>query len=194
MRIEFGQGEFNEANMPAIELYNEYFGGGMSGIVFQELREARALAYGAGARYAPGGRKGEQNVMIGGISCQTDKTMDAVDAFLELLDQLPKSEDRFKETLDGVLNSYRSSKLGFREVLGAVRSWERLEVPVDPRQARYDKIQKGSLDQVLEFHQANLKARPKLISIVGDKKKIDLERLGKQAKVAEVTLKDIFVN
>ncbi|MBI3417271.1 MAG: insulinase family protein [Verrucomicrobia bacterium] len=194
VRIEFGQGEFNEANMPAIELYNDYFGGGMSGIVFQELREARALAYGAGARYVPGGRVREQNVMIGGISCQTDKTMDAVDAFLDLLDQLPKSEDRFKETFDGVLTSYRSSKLGFREVLGAVRSWERLQVPVDPRRTRYEKIQKGDLAQVMEFHRANLKARPKLISIVGDKKKIDLERLGKQAKVTEVSLKDIFVN
>ena len=65
MRIEFGDGLYNEANQPPVQLFNDYFAGGMSGIVFQELREARALAYAVGAVYSNGGRKGEQNVMIG---------------------------------------------------------------------------------------------------------------------------------
>jgi len=192
VRLEFADGEYHEANFPAVQLYNEYFSGSMAGIVFQELREARALAYSAGAVYGQGSRKGEQNLMTGGIGTQTDKTLDAVEAFLGLLDNLPASPERFQASHDAILTRYRTGKIGFREVLGAVRSWERLEVPIDPRKARFEKVQRAGLDLVLQFHQEHLKGKPKLISIVGDKSKIDLERLQKSGAITELELKDLF--
>jgi predicted Zn-dependent peptidase len=45
--LSFGE-KYQRELSPYIRLYNEYFGGSMSSIVFQELREASALAYGAG--------------------------------------------------------------------------------------------------------------------------------------------------
>jgi predicted Zn-dependent peptidase len=192
VRIEFADGQVNEANMPPVQLFNDYFGGGMAGIVFQELREARALAYSVGAVYGNGGRKGEQNVMTGSIGCQADKTPEALDAFLDLFEKLPVSPERFADTRDSIISRYRTGKLGFREILWAVRSWERLEVPVDPRKARFEKIQRLGLNDVLQFDQEHLQGRPKLISIVGDKNKIDLEKVKKDGAITELELKDIF--
>lgn len=192
VRLEFPDGEYTEPNFPQAQLFNDYFSGGMSGIVFQELREARALAYSAGAVYSMGGRKGEQNFMYGAIGSQADKTLDAVEAFVDLLDNLPESKERFADTIDALINQYRTGKIGFREVLGAVRAWERIEVPVDPRKHRFEKVRKGSLDDILAFHKAHLKGRPKLVSIVGDKAKFDPERLRKFGDVTELTLSDIF--
>jgi predicted Zn-dependent peptidase len=37
--------KFDAKNIPLISMYNEYFGGGMSSVVFQDLRESKALAY-----------------------------------------------------------------------------------------------------------------------------------------------------
>ncbi|MSS72574.1 MAG: insulinase family protein [Candidatus Latescibacteria bacterium] len=193
VKIEFGDEDYNEANRPPIELYNSYFGGGMAGLVFQELREARALAYAVRANYATGGRKGDQNLMFGEIGCQTDKTPEAVEAFIDLLDNLPVSPERFEVTRLDLLNRYRTSKLGFRDVIGAVRSWERLGVPVDPRRGRFAQIQAADIDAMLKFHKEHLKSRTKLISIVGDKNKIEIERLRKNGRLIEVGLKDIFV-
>ena len=192
VRIEFADGQVNEANMPPVQLFNDYFGGGMAGIVFQELREARALAYSVGAVYGNGGRKGEQNVMTGSIGCQADKTPEALEAFLDLFEKLPVSPERFADTRDSIISRYRTGKLGFREILWAVRSWERLEVPVDPRKARFEKIQRLGLNDVLQFDQEHLQHRPKLISIVGDKNKIDLEKIKKDGAITELELKDIF--
>ena len=192
VRIEFGDGDYNETQFPAVQLFNDYFAGGMSGIVFQELREARALAYSAYAVYSNGARKGEQNVMVGAIGCQADKTAEALEAFLDLFQNLPTSPERFNETRDSVISRYRTGKLGFREILGAVRSWERLEVPIDPRKERFARIQKLGLDQVVQFQSQHLKSRPRLISILGDRKKIDLDRLKKNGAVTELALKDIF--
>jgi predicted Zn-dependent peptidase len=192
VRIEFGDGQYNEANMPQVQLFNDYFSGGMAGIVFQELREARALAYAVGAVYGNGGRKGEQNIMIGAIGCQADKTPEALDAFLDLFEKLPASPERFADTRDSIISRYRTGKLGFREIIGAVRSWERIEVPIDPRPARFEKVQHLGLDDVLRFDREHLQGRPKLISIVGDKNKIDLEKIRKDGVVTELELKDIF--
>jgi predicted Zn-dependent peptidase len=192
VRIEFGDGLYNEANQPQVQLFNDYFAGGMSGIVFQELREARALAYAVGAVYGNGGRKGEQNVMTGSIGCQADKTPEALDAFLELFEKLPVSPERFAESHDSIISRYRTGKIGFRDLLGAVRSWERLEVPIDPRKERFAKIQKAGLDDVLKFDREHLQGRPKLISIVGDKTKIDPDKIKRIGPVTELELKDIF--
>ena len=192
VRIEFGDGLYTEANQPPVQLFNDYFAGGMSGIVFQELREARALAYAVGAVYSNGSRKGEQNVMTGVIGCQADKTPEALDAFLELFEKLPASPERFAETHDSILSRYRTGKIGFRDILGAVRSWERLEVPIDPRKERFARIQKLGLDDVLKFDREHLQGRPKLISIVGDKNNIDLDKIKKVGPVTELELKDIF--
>lgn len=191
--IEFGDVDYSEASVPETELYNSYFGGGMSGIVFQELREARALAYSAWARYFNGNRKGDQNLLAGSIACQPDKTIEAVEAFIDLIDDMPVTPERFEEARTSILNRYRTSKIGFRRVLGSVRSWERLGVPVDPRKSRFERIQAADMDDMLGFYGKNLKNRVKLISIVGDKNKIDLAALEKFGTVSEVGLEDIFV-
>ena len=44
--------KFNSHKMPIIYLHNEYFGGGMSSIVFQEIRESKALAYSVFSTYS----------------------------------------------------------------------------------------------------------------------------------------------
>ena len=191
--IEFGDEAYNEANIPAIEFYNDYFAGGMSGIVFQELREARALAYGVHAEYVTRDRKGEQSLVWGVILCQPDKAVNAVNAFIDLFDNLPESPERFEETRKSIVNKYRTSKTGFRAVLGAVRSWERLSIPVDPRKSRCEKIRTSDMDLMRSFHKAHVKDRVKLISVVGDTTRIDMAGLAKIGKPTTVGLEDIFV-
>ena len=117
----------------------------------------------------------------------------AVGVFLELIENLPQSPERFAAAQNAILNRYRISKLGFRSVLGAVRAWERLELPVDPRKERYAQIQAADMDLMLKFHAEKIKGQPKLISIVGDKNKMDLNLLVQYGKVIEVGLEDIFI-
>ena len=194
VRLEFSDGVFDEALTPQIQVFNEYFAGGMAGLVFQELREARALAYSAGARYSPGGRINDESVMSGGIETQADKTLDAVTAFLDLMDNMPVSPDRFALAKESLINLYRTGKVGFREVPGIVRTWERQGLAPDPRAARFPVILESSEETLRAFHQGHIANRPKLISILGDKSKIDLEKLGRIAPVSEVQPEQLFTN
>ena len=193
VQIDFGGEPYDPRISPQVQLYNSYFADGMAGIVFQELREARALAYVAGARYTPGNRKGDQNVMMGIIQTQADKTADAVGAFLELLDRMPRAEERYAVAREALLNSYRTGKIGFREVLETVLGWDRRGIAEDPRPAWYDAIAKAdSIDSVVAFQKAAVADRPKLISIVGDKNRIPLDALKAYGTVTELGLDEIF--
>lgn len=194
VRIEFPDGQYDQSLQTPIELYNGYFAGGMSGIVFQELREARALAYSAGARYFSGSRLKDENIMVGAIGCQADKTVEAVDAFLDLFDNLPESPERFHETVNASLNLYRTSPVGFRSIIGTVRAWERLGLEEDPRKQSFEELQEAELQDLMAFHAEHIKGEPKLISIVGDKTKIDMDALAKYGKITEISLEQIFVD
>ncbi|MFT5430386.1 MAG: putative Zn-dependent peptidase, partial [Myxococcota bacterium] len=192
VRIEQVDGIYNPELFPEVELYNNYFAGGMNGIVFQELRESRALAYTAQARYMTGGRKGDENVMLGRIGTQADKTVDAVKAFLDLLDNMPQSESRFGPAKQGVITAYQTTRVGFRRVLDRVQSWEKLGVSIDPREQWYTKGQTLGLANIVAFHKSHLANKPKLISIVGDQSKIDLDKLKEIGPVTILTADDII--
>jgi predicted RNA polymerase sigma factor len=77
-------------------------------------------------------------------------------------------------------------------VLGAIRTWERQGVPVDPRAWRFEQIEMAGIDKVLDFQREHVANRPKLISIVGDKSKIDMEGLAQIGEITELGLGDIF--
>ena len=192
VRLDFGGGVYDEAERSTINLYNEYFDGGMSGVVFQELREARALAYASYARYATGKRKGDVNRMVALVLCQADKTAEALEAFVNLIDDLPVSDERFKIAKSAIINRYKTAKVGFRDVIGAVRSWEYQQLDIDPRRDRYQETLQSNLDLLLDFHQDSVKGRKKLISIVGDTSKMDLESLSKHGKITRISLEQIF--
>ncbi len=194
VRLEFGSEPYDEAMFPAIQLYNNYFAGGMAGIVFQELREARALAYVAAAQYITGYRAGDQNWMVGVIQTQPDKAAAAMEAYIELLDTLPESQARFEAAQRAILNRYRTSKIGFRDLINAVRAWERHELPIDPRKARYTATQSAQLEDVLAFQKKYLANRAKLISIVGNQARMDISSLEKTGSFNKLGISDIFID
>ena len=192
VQIESGDEPYRETRQPSLRLYNEYFSGSKAGIVFQELREARALAYSAWAQYRPAGRKMAPNYLTAYIGCQADKTPEAVAAFLDLIDNLPVSEKRFAAAQQAQVNQFCTNRLGFRQLLGAVRMWERQDVPIDPRSWRLEQIQRADLETVLEFQRERIKGRPRLVSIVGDRARIDLAALARSGRVRELELGEIF--
>jgi len=190
--MEFAAGTYEESSRPASQLFNEYFGGGMAGLVFQELREARALAYSAFGRYFPASRPEDENVVVGFIGCQADKTIDAVKVFLGLMEEMPLEQTRFDSTHQALESIYRTSHVPFRGVPGVVNDWEYLGLEKDPRKERFPIIMDATLETLKDFYEKEIQTRPKLISIVGDSSKIDMEALAKFGEITTVEAEKIF--
>ncbi len=165
----------------------------MAGVVFQELREARALAYVAAAQYIGGYKKGDEDLMAGIIQTQPDKLKEALECFLKLFDDLPVSEERFHFAKESVLNDYETDKLPFRSVLSRVYNWYLHGIEKDPRKQWYNDLQKITMNDLLNFHKTKIKPNPRLISIMLTTNRINIEELQKFGTVQTVTIDDIFV-
>ena len=179
---------------PVPQLFNAYFCDGMAGILFQELREARALAYVAGGRYVTGFCPGDQNLMISMVQTQQDKVVDALNALLDLLDHMPREPKRYAAAREALIQSYRADRVGFRMIAARVLTWERNGFREDPRRLWLAYTQENdSMDPVIAFHEAEIGGKPRMISIVGDPARINREELEKFGRVREITAADIFV-
>ncbi len=182
---------YDEALMPLPELFNRYFRG-MGGVAYQELREARALAYVVDGAYDTASRLGERNNTVGMIGCQADKTIDATVGMVGLFDGMPFSEDHFTKAKASLISSYRTSKIGFRSVAPAVDAWSKLGLNGDPRPGRFHILGDTNIAALKEFYNNEIKGKPMYITIVGDREKIDIEKLGNIGEVVEVELDALF--
>jgi predicted Zn-dependent peptidase len=192
VRLEFSSGLLDESITPSVQIFNEYFGGGMAGLVFQELREARALAYSAWARFFTPTRQNEENVLVGSIGCQADKTLDAVHAFLSLLKDMPLSTNRWSSAQTSLLSTYRTNPIASRAIPGFVYDVDALGLKMDPRESRYQKLEEANMKEFENFYSEKIQSRPILFSIVGDSTKIDQSELEKLGTLTRVEAKDLF--
>ena len=177
---------------PVVELFNEYFGGGMNTIVFQEMREARGLAYNASAMYVTPAYKEEPEYFFTHIITQNDKMMDCVNHFHTILDTIPQSEKAFKIAKDALtkrLQSDRTTKFGI------INAWlwaQRLGIDYDLDKTIYDALPGITLQDIVNFEQKNMARKPYRYIILGDEKELDLDALGKIAPIRRVTTEEIF--
>ena len=192
VRLECSIGTFDESKTPPAQLYNEYFGGGMAGLVFQELREARALAYSAWAHYFTPSRRQEENILIGAIGCQADKTIEALEAFIELLDNMPINETRWESAHTSILSTYRTNPIGSRSIPGFVFDIKTLGLQGDPRKDRYERVKEMDISGLRKFYEEEIKPKSLLISVVGDSKRINLDELKRFGPVTQFKPEQLF--
>ena len=179
-----------------VTMYNEYFGGGMNSIVFQEMREARGLAYSANARYVSPAKAGETYYFTSFIATQNDKMMDAVNAFDEIINQMPQSEAAFNIAKENLMAYHRTRRLLGSDVINYYLNLKKLgfDCSVDPRKAEFEKVQQFTLQDVIDFQKEVIKDRKYVIGILGTEKDLDMKALTpeKYGKVERVSLEDIF--
>ena len=183
---------FDAALVPQVNLYNEYFNGNMGSIVFQEMRESRGLAYGAGAGfYAPPYRK-YPFTYSAYISTQTDKLMDAVRAFDEIINDMPQSEAAFALAKSGSIDRLRTERVNKSAVLWDYIENQDMGLNEDLDKVYYDFLQTSTISDVVKFQQEWVKGRTYHFGILGDKKHLDMKSLKQMGEVIELTTEDIF--
>ena len=102
---------FKAENMAASTLFNTYFGGGLSSIVFQEIRESKSLAYSAWSNYANATKQGESNYVMAYIGTQANKMPQAVDAMMELMTNMPEAEEQFNAAKEATLKKLAAQRI-----------------------------------------------------------------------------------
>jgi predicted Zn-dependent peptidase len=173
------------------QFLSSYLGGGMSSVVFQEVREARALAYQASGGYRSASRKGDENQVWGYLGTQADKTVEAAELLRRLLKAPPLSPQRLAETAKGIEEGYRTNPVQFRAVPGAVIGWEEQGLSGDPRPERFARVLGYGLDDLAAFSR-RFQDRPMTACILGNRDRLDLGAVRRLGDFEEKSLDQIF--
>ncbi|HEU4731767.1 MAG TPA: insulinase family protein, partial [Kofleriaceae bacterium] len=166
------------------------FGEYISPALFQDVREARGLAYTVFGGYGAGERTRDDAQLFAYVGTQGDKAHDAIDAVIDTLRQ-PLDEHRLALARDALAERYRVDRIAPRDVAAAVFRWEDQGEPSDPRAARHAAAQKVSRG-ALEAWMKSALGKPCIVSIVGDHRKLDDARLARLAPVTMVPVARLF--
>ncbi|MCQ2196958.1 MAG: insulinase family protein [Bacteroidaceae bacterium] len=176
---------------PIRVMYNEYFGGGMNTIVFQEIRERRGLAYTCNSRFFGTSFTDDPYYFTSSAKTQVDKLNDCMKVYFEIIENMPKAEAAFQIAKQALLTRLSTQ----RTVRDAVITdyFDALDhgIDYDINKNIYDAVLKMSLDDVVKFQEQNVKGRTYTYCIVADRNKVDMNTVKSLGNVKEVSIKDI---
>lgn len=176
-----------------IQLFNEYFSGSMGSIVFQEMRESRALCYASQAYFNTPDYAGDNNYFATFILSQNDKMKDCIETFEQICNNLPLSESAFVQAKTSLLKRIEKRRyMGYQSIYAYVNmtkaGWTH-----DVYEDVYRQVQNMTLEDVVKWQQAHVANRTYRYLILGNSAKLDMNYLKTKGTIKKLKTKDIFV-
>lgn len=164
----------------------------MNGVVFQELRESRGLAYSAYANYSQPWRKGHPEYFYTYIISQNDKMGDCIRVFNDILDTIPQSQAAFDIAKQSLTKSLQSRRVTRASVLYAYLNARQRGIDYDINEKIYEALPSLTLADLVRFEQENMAGKTFRYIILGDEKELDMKTLENLGPVKRLTVEDIF--
>ncbi len=183
---------YNSENAPAVRMFNEYFGGGMNSIVFQEIREAQGLAYSVFSSYSQPSKKEKANYLFAYVGTQADKQAEAMNAMMDLLNNMPESPEAFDIAKESILNKIESERVTGSRVLWNFIGAQDRGLEYDVRKDIYEQVKAMEFDNLMNFHRKYIKDNKFVTVLVGSRDKIDFRALRQYGSINEVSLDELF--
>ena len=178
----------------ASALFNNYFGGSMSSIIFQQIREFRSLAYRVQATYklSPYKYKEKKGQFLSMLSTQCDKTTDAMGVLESLIKQMPVQAERVATARQNVVNEANNEYPSLRERSSKIASLMEEGYISDPNKELIAGVANMDIKEIVDFYNQNIKGQPISYVVVGNAKKIDMKKLATFGKIVKVKAKDVY--
>lgn len=184
--------QYNSSITPTVSLFNGYFGGGMGSIVFQTIRESKALAYSTYSYFALPGKKEDKDVVMAYVGTQADKFNESTTAMNELLTTLPKSEQLFETAKSGLKKSIASERITQDGIIFSYLKAQKLGNTSDIRKNVYEQAPKLSFADINAFHDKEMKDKTYTYCLVASQDKVNEADMKKLGEVKKLNLNEIF--
>ena len=184
----------DKASRHASQLFSVYFGGDMSSLMFQEIREFRSFAYRTSGRYQlPNhAHKGTAGSFTAMLSTQSDKTLDALGVLDSLIREMPLKPERMEAVKQTLVNRINNDYPPFRNLSEKVASARMEGFDRDPAEEFLRDIATMDMQDISRFYQEQISGRPVVYVITGNRKHIDMKKLAKYGTIIKVKKKDIY--
>ncbi|MBU3011708.1 insulinase family protein [Polaribacter vadi] len=183
---------FKPENMAASTLFNTYFGSGLSSIVFQEIRESKSLAYSAFASYQGASKKDSPNYVMAYVGTQANKLEQAVDAMMELMNDMPEADKQFQAAKESTLKKLAAQRITKSSIFWSYERLQKLGIDNDNREEMYNTIKNMTMEDLKAFFDKNIKGESYNVMVIGNKKDLDVKSLKKLGKIKELEVDYLF--
>jgi predicted Zn-dependent peptidase len=175
-------------------LFSEYFGGGMSSLIFQEIREFRSYAYqtSGGIQLPPFCLPDKPATFITYLSTQCDKTIDALTVLDAIVHRMPVHPEKISPVIQSIVNQINNEYPSFRDISIKIARYRQAGHDGDPHRYLLQKIKDMSIDDVAAFHETYIKDKTFVYVIVGNSMKINMSKLSSFGEVVRVKKSDFY--
>ena len=159
----------DKASRHASRLFSVYFGGDMSSLMFQEIREFRSFAYRTSGRYQlPNhAHKGTAGSFTAMLSTQSDKTLDALGVLDSLIREMPLKPERVEAVKQTLVNRINNDYPPFRNLSEKVASARMEGFDRDPAEEFLRDIATMDMQDISRFYREQISGRPVVYVIAG---------------------------
>ena len=178
-----------------LRLWSQYMGGGMSSLLFQEIREFRAMAYTAhGYDIIPNRARHSDypSGFLAYLGTQGDKAMQALAVLDSLMSDMPVNEQNVAAAKQEILNDINNSYPSFRQRANTVSSWCMNGYKEDLRTSLSRIVPTLTTDDMTGFYRSNIQQKSRIYYIIGNKKQLDLQQLSKYGRVVMLKKEDVM--
>ncbi len=183
---------YDPAQTTLVNVFNNYFGGGMGSIVFQTIRESKALAYSTYGYYVQPQKKSDQYYMMSYVGSQADKFGDAVGAMNELLTKMPELSDNLELAKSQVKKDIQTERVMQDDIIFRYLAAQQLGLKDDIRKEMYTSVDKITMADVKKFHATHFSGKPYTYALVASEKNVKMDDLKKIGEVKKISLEELF--
>ncbi|WP_353483924.1 insulinase family protein [Haliscomenobacter sp.] len=192
MLVSKGTPNFNMDEHLMSDLFNDYFGVGLSSIVFQEIRESKALAYSTYAFYSSPRKRDWAHYLQAYVGTQPDKLSDAIPTFLQLLNEMPIVESQIEHARQAILKRVESERIIPSRIYWTARANREQGYNTDMRREIYQHTEQAKIQDLVAFHEEYVRGRAYTFLVMGSKSQVNLKYLETFGELKEVSLEEVF--
>ena len=183
---------YNPEKTTMVNVFNNYFGGGMGSLVFQTIRESKALAYSTYGYYVQPQKKDQDYYLLGYVGSQADKFNDATVAMNELLTKMPELPKNLELAKNQVKKDIQTERITQDGIIYNYLNAKNLGLTDDIRKKMYETVDKITMADVKKFHQNYFSGKPYIYAIVASEKRVSMDDMKKLGEVKKLSLEEIF--
>ncbi len=185
-------GIFNPGYLTGIELFNEFFGEGLNSLFFQEIREARGLAYSAWSGVSLPDRPHQHHILSSYIGTQSDRLAGALRAMDSLFERLPRKAVLFEEARTALLKSMASDRIDGPEIFWTFMEARDLGLPADYKVRLYRELESFSFSMMEDWFRDIIMPAPANLLVLGSREHLDLAVLESRGPFRELSPEELF--
>jgi predicted Zn-dependent peptidase len=184
--------KFDPHKLARSMVFNTYFGSGLSSIVFQEIRESKSLAYSAYSYFSNARKKDDANYTIAYIGTQANKLPEAIDAMLDLMNNMPEAEKQFEAAKTATLKKIAAERITKSNIFWKYEGLKDRGIDHDNRKEIYKEVESMTMEDLKTFFNDNIKGSKYTALVIGNKNDLEMKSLEKLGKVQELEVDYLF--